>query len=241
VRGDERKHPELGGLVLHVRDLNTGFDQSQFCYVVGWSRVALVNASLLAFLPVALLLVVTPGVNNLVVIGSTVGGGVRGGALATAGTSLGVLVWAAAVALGLGALVTASPPLWVAVQWAGACWLVVLGARSLLSSRRAAPESGTAGRRVFTDALATGLLNPRAGVVAVAVLPQFVPPGAPIATTTLVLGVTWAGLAALWNLVGVALVARGRRLFAGPAGRRVVEVVAGVVMMLTGVSVVLGG
>ena len=198
------------------------------------------NASLLAFLPVAVLLVVTPGVNNLVVIGSTVGGGVRGGALATAGTSLGVLAWAVAVALGLGALVTTSPALWVGVQWAGAGWLVVLGARSLLKARRLAPDEDVTDRRSFAGALATGLLNPRAGVVAVAVLPQFVVPGAPVATTTLVLGLVWAGLATLWNLVGVAVVARGRRLFTGPVGRRVVEVVAGLVMVLTGVSVVLG-
>ena len=198
------------------------------------------NASLLAFLPVAVLLVVTPGVNNLVVIGSTVGGGVRGGALATAGTSLGVLAWAFAVALGLGALVTASPTLWVAVQWAGAGWLVVLGARSLLKARRPAPEEDVTDRGSCAGALATGLLNPRAGVVAVAVLPQFVVPGAPVATTTLALGLVWAGLATLWNLVGVAVVARGRLLFTGPVGRRVVEVVAGLVMVLTGVSVVLG-
>lgn len=227
--------------MLHVTDLTTDCHETQFCYD-RWSRiVVLVNASLLAFLPVALLLVMTPGVNNLLVIGSTVGGGARSGALATAGTTLGVVAWALAVAVGLGALVTASPTLWVAVQWGGAAWLVALGARSIVRAARTRGSGGgdASERHSFLGALATGLLNPRAGVTAVAVLPQFVATGAPVATTTLVLGLMWAGLAGAWNLVGVVLVVRGRRLFAGPVARRAVEAVAGLVMLLTGISVVL--
>ena len=69
--------------------------------------------SLIAFLPVVTVLVLVPGANNLVVIRETIAAGPRGGRLATAGTSLGILVWAVAVAAGLGVLLQANPRVWV--------------------------------------------------------------------------------------------------------------------------------
>lgn len=178
------------------------------------------------------------------VLGRAVAAGPRGGALATAGASLGILLWAAAVALGLGALASSSRSSWLAVQWTGAAALVVLGLGGLL--RAARPRSGTGAvarvggsDRSFLPALATSVLNPRAAVTAVSVLPQFVAPGAPAAATTLVLGAVWAGLAAAWNLVGVALATRGRRFLRRPAAHRAVEAAGGCFMVATAVAVVL--
>ena len=100
--------------------------------------------SLIAFLPVVTVLVLVPGANNLVVIRETIAAGPRGGRLATAGTSLGILVWALAVAAGLGVLLQANPHVWVALQLVGGAALVGLGLHSVLRSgqRGLVPRTG---------------------------------------------------------------------------------------------------
>ena len=208
--------------------------------------------SLVAFLPVAAGLVVTPGVNNLVVLRRTIAAGPRAGVVAIAGTSTGIVVWAAAVAVGVGSLLRSSPTVWAAVQWSGAGVLVLLGTHSLL---RAARRTGTAVTPVtpvtaggspptgsaasFLPALSTALVNPRAGITAVALLPQYVAPGTSPGLTTLALGLLWAVLAAVWNLLGVWLVARGRPVLRTPAAARMTDAVGGGFMAAVGASVAL--
>ncbi len=195
--------------------------------------------SLIAFLPVVSVLVLVPGANNLVVVRETIAAGPRGGRLAAAGTSAGILLWALAVACGLGVLLQANPRVWVGLQLLGSAALVGLGVHGLLRVRpstagavvRRRPGSGS-----FAPALMTSVLNPRAGIVAVSLLPQFVGPGQDPAATTVLLGVTWAALAGAWNLVGVQLVDRSRSWFAGRRGRRTTDVVSGGFLVALGVS-----
>ena len=198
--------------------------------------------SLITFLPVVTVLVLVPGANNLVVIRETIAAGPRGGRLATAGTSLGILVWALAVAAGLGVLLQANPRVWVALQLVGGAALVWLGLQGVL---RGVLRSGRAGSRAadrrpgagsFGPALLTALVNPRAGIVAVSLLPQFVGPGQDPAATTLVLGLAWAAVAGAWNLVGVQLVDRSRAWFAGRRGRRGTDLVSGGFLVAIGLS-----
>lgn len=203
--------------------------------------------SLVAFLPVAAGLVVTPGVNNLVVLRRTIADGPRAGVVAVAGTSAGIVVWAAAVAIGVGSLLRSSPTVWAAVQWAGAGVLVLLGTHALLRAVRrtggtAVPVPGsppTGSAASFLPALSTSLVNPRAGITAVALLPQYVAPGPSPGLTTLALGLLWAVLAAAWNLLGVWLVARGRPVLRTPSAARVADAVGGGFMAAVGVSVAL--
>ena len=194
--------------------------------------------SLITFLPVVTVLVLVPGANNLVVIRETIAAGPRGGRLATAGTSLGILLWALAVAAGLGVLLQANPRVWVALQLMGGAALVGLGLQSVLRSRTAGTRAADRrpGAGSFGPGLLTALVNPRAGIVAVSLLPQFVGPGQDPAATTLVLGVAWAAVAGAWNLVGVQLVDRSRTWLAGRRGRRRTDLVSGGFLAAIGLS-----
>jgi threonine/homoserine/homoserine lactone efflux protein len=194
--------------------------------------------SLIAFLPVVTVLVLVPGANNLVVIRETIAAGPRGGRLATAGTSLGILVWALAVAAGLGVLLQANPRVWVALQLVGGAALVGLGVQSVLRSgtARSRNTDRRPGAGSFVPALLTALINPRAGIVAVSLLPQFVGPGQDPAATTVALGLAWASVAGAWNLVGVQLVDRSRGWFAGRRGRRTTDLLSGGFLVAIGLS-----
>lgn len=167
-----------------------------------------------AFLAAATILTLTPGVDTAMVLRAATVEGRRSAVLAAMGIGAGCLVWGAAVALGLGALLRASELAYGAVKLAGAVYLLWLGAGLLLHPRQALADDAEAGRIDRRDAfwrgLLTNLLNPKVGVFYVTFLPQFVPHGAPVALTTfllvcvhVVLGLVWfAGLIAATQPLG---------------------------------------
>ena len=75
--------------------------------------------SLLAFLPVAAVLTLTPGIATALVVRSAARGGRREALLVTAGNSLGVLAWAVFAAVGVAAVVAASASLFTTIKLAG--------------------------------------------------------------------------------------------------------------------------
>jgi threonine/homoserine/homoserine lactone efflux protein len=101
-------------------------------------------------------------------------------ALATAfGINVGIAVWTVAAALGVAAAVRASAAAFAVIKFAGALYLVYLGAQALRNARRSPAEAhavrsvlGTAG--AFRQGLVSNLLNPKIAVFVTSLLPQFV-------------------------------------------------------------------
>ena len=88
-----------------------------------------------AFIPIAVLVTITPGAATAMVIRSAMRGGCARGVLTIAGNSVGVVAWALLSIAGISALVAASEIAFLALKVTGACVLVWLGIQSL---RRAA-------------------------------------------------------------------------------------------------------
>ncbi len=80
----------------------------------------------------------------------------------------------------------------------------------------------------------TNLLNPKAGVFFVAVLPQFVAPGESVLTTTMILAALDAGISMLALSLYAALAAGAGSLFRGAAARRIFDSVTGAFLILLG-------
>lgn len=162
------------------------------------------------FLVLAVVLSLTPGPDDVLVVRSALRGGPRLGAATTLGVALGTSVWGFAAAVGLAAAVERSEPAYDALRLAGAGYLVALGALPLLlralGRRRAAvpPTSEVAARPGVLAAFLTGLtgdvLNPRIGVFYLAVVPQFVPAGAPTLQYSLLLCAVDVAVATCWLL-----------------------------------------
>ena len=141
----------------------------------------------------ALVVVLLPGPDTLVVLRTLV----RGGRATAARTVLGVLrglsVWVVTAVLGLSAVLRASHDAYLVLRLAGAVYLVYLGVRSL-RSRGQVPadlDQGAAGRLVRTGyraGLLTDLLNPKVGVFFVTFLPGFVPHGMSVPWVSLLFG-----------------------------------------------------
>lgn len=178
------------------------------------------QVALLSFTLAAVLIVLLPGPDSLVVVRGLVRGGRRGGAATAAGVLCGLVVWVAAAALGLSALLRASEIGYDVLKVAGACYLVWIGVASLASIRRRSAGSGSgagadAGAEVTDGPMATGpllggsgfsagfltdILNPKVGVFFVSFLPGFVPAHHSVGWTTLAFGVLFTVLTALYFL-----------------------------------------
>jgi threonine/homoserine/homoserine lactone efflux protein len=169
--------------------------------------------ALVAFAPVAALLTVTPGAATALVVRSAATGGQRRALATTVGNSLGVLAWGCFAAMGVAAVVATSAEAFTAIKLVGAVVLVALGLQSLRGHRedpaRPAPGRGAPLR----DGLVTSLANPKLAVFFVALFPQFVPDGAPVLPSALLMAAMVVGFDLVWYSALAYLVARARRAF----------------------------
>jgi threonine/homoserine/homoserine lactone efflux protein len=196
---------------------------------------------LVAFVPVAFLVTITPGPATAMVVRSAARGGRRHALACTAGNSIGVLTWAMLAAAGLAAVVATSAAVFTAVKLAGAIVLIVLGVQSL---RRGRPTTAVASvrrgdGRAARDGLVTSLSNPKLAVFYVALFPQFVPAGAPVLPAALLMAATIVAFDVVWYSALAYAVTRARRAFLdGPWARRV-ERLTGAVLIGLGVRLAL--
>lgn len=205
------------------------------------------RSPLLAFLPVAALVIAFPGPDVLLVIRNASRGRRAGLATAT-GTVLGLLVHVTAATIGLSALVASSATAFTVVKLVGAVYLVLLGVQALRVGRSSHQPQGSDGHlRVpgqepvlsfgsgVRQGLLTNVLNPKVAVFFVAFLPQFLPADGQTLGGTAVLGALFVLMTAVYLLLLVAAVARAATLLSRPAVRRGLDRAAGVVFLGFGI------
>lgn len=196
-------------------------------------------AACLAFAAIAALLTITPGVDTMLVVRTTVAGGRRTGLLSSSGVVTGLLCWALMSAIGLTAMLAASRLAFDAVRLAGACYLLWLGLRALWTARRPVPgerpSAPASGRSAFRAGLTTNLLNPKVGVFYMSLLPQFVPDGASVFWTSMLFAAIHAAEGLLWLAFIVAAAGAARRALTRPAVKRRLQQVTGLAFIGFGV------
>ena len=201
--------------------------------------------SLLAFGLAATLLTITPGLDTAMVLRSAVAGGPRQAIATAIGIGLGCLAWGAAVALGLGIVLTASALAYTIVKWAGAAYLLWLGAKLLLHPRNggvgnAAPSAVAVGRgEALRRGFLTNLLNPKIGVFYVTFLPQFVPPGYDVALFSFALACIHVVLGTAWFALLIAVTAPLNRQLRKPKVVRTLDRMTVAIFVAFGVKLAL--
>jgi threonine/homoserine/homoserine lactone efflux protein len=144
-----------------------------------------------------LLLCLNPGPSVLVVISLAITRSRVDALLASVGVLAANAVYFALSASGLAALWNLSSDAFSAIRWAGAAYLIFLGARKLLRSFRgapadagAAPADTPARGRSFWQGFVTQASNPNLLVYFSAILPQFVDPKGSLSTQVAILAVS---------------------------------------------------
>lgn len=130
--------------------------------------------SLGPFVAAAFLMELTPGPNLAYLALLAMQRGRRPGYMAVAGVALGLLLLGVAAALGVSALVASSPVLFQTLRWGGVAYLCYLAWETWRHAAAVHAAAGQADRRFFTRGLVTNLLNPKAALFYITVLPAFV-------------------------------------------------------------------
>ena len=191
------------------------------------------------FLLTGILLNLTPGQDTLFILGRTLAGGTRAGIAAALGISVGSLGHTLLAALGLSALLAASPWAFTLVRFAGAGYLIYLGARLLLggkSSTAVAAGLPERARSAFVQGIATNLMNPKVALFFLALLPQFIDPASRAKTLAfLALGATFITTGLIWCLVLTLAAGRLQAFLRGnPAVGRCIDKSVGALFLILG-------
>jgi len=203
-------------------------------------------SAFLAYLAVSFVVIATPGPDTAVTIRNALLGGRSGGVFTALGIAIGQTIWAFATSLGVVALSTASAPLFLAVKYAGAAWLLWLGIQALREAVRPdfpGPSTGfsAASRSTRSGAFRQGLVsdlgNPKMAIFFAGLLPQFVAPGEASVARFMLLGIVFAAMTFSWLAVYAVVLAKLGERLRRPAVRRAFEAATGALLIGLGVRV----
>ncbi|MFF9511755.1 LysE family translocator [Streptomyces sp. NPDC014724] len=201
------------------------------------------------------LLTLTPGLDTALILRTSALGRRKRALGVVLGIQSGTLAWGALTSLGVTALLTASHMAYEALRYAGAAYLLWMGGRMIVETLRGRHTKeeveGAEARAVApqgTDSLVAGwrqgaltnLLNPKMGVFYVAVLPQFIPAGAPHFATGLLLTGVHIALGLLWSALLIAFAQVLRGWLQRPQARRLLDRITGTVIAGFGLRLAVG-
>jgi len=203
---------------------------------------------LLAFVLIAVVLIVVPGPSVLFVVTRSLTLGPRAGLATVVGNAAGVYVQVIAVALGVGALVQESIHVFTAIKLIGAAYLVYLGVQALrhrraLAAALDAPVERKLVRRILADAFLVGIFNPKVIVFFVAILPQFADRSAGnVPVQLLLLGAIFCAIALVCDSLWALAAGAARSWLVGsPKRLQAIGGTGGVVMIGLGAGLALSG
>lgn len=153
------------------------------------------SAHFIGFALICLGLVLTPGPNMIYLVSRSISQGRGAGLISLVGVGLGFIFYMLAAVFGITALVMAVPFAYDALRFGGAIYLAYLAWQALRPGGgspfqvRDLPSDSPA--RLFTMGLLTNLLNPKASMIYLSLLPQFIQPErGQVLAQSLTLGVT---------------------------------------------------
>ena len=198
------------------------------------------DSSLLAFFIAVTGLTLIPGATTMLVIRRAMLGGARASLLTIAGGSLGVFVHAIVAALGLSIIFQHSEPLRVIVRWAGAAYLIGLGAKSLWRAGQTSPPapllvgegSSVRNSSAFAEGFVTILLSPETALFYLSALSQFILPNEWVLGQALILASIHALVRIGWYALVAAFVGRMVKLLVQPLVQRSLEGATGALLIL---------
>lgn len=157
------------------------------------------------FLVMALLVELTPGPNMTYLALVSAGDGRKAGIATVSGIALGLAIIGLVAALGVAELIHASKVLYEVLRWSGVIFMLYLAWEGWTKGTDVVSSAVVDRGRYFSRGLITNLLNPKAGVFYVSVLPTFIDPALEPVWQALTFTTMYVAVATLVHLVIVAL------------------------------------
>lgn len=197
----------------------------------------------LSLVVICILGALSPGPSLALVIKNTLNGGASQGYATAISHGLGVALYAAITATGIGLLIVQSPMLFDAIKYSGAAFLLYLGIKALMSKKQNiefANQSDAIDPSIngWRDGFLIAFLNPKLAIFFLALFSQFVDADAgwqqkAIMTTTVGL------IDMIWYVVIAYAMSRGPILDKLKANSHIVDKVTGSFLILLAARVVM--
>ena len=212
--------------------------------------------TLLLFIPLAAILVMLPGPDFALIAKISLMNGRPQGQAAAVGVALGSCVHTTAAMLGISAIIAQSV-LWFSIlKYVGAAYLVWLGIQALRAGQNAGqpvsaavvktaqPGVARPAQRLglrqwlhfFGQGFLTNVLNPKAVLIFLTFLPQFMDPQAPLAPQFLTLGSILSGLCLFWYVPLAYMLGRIRHIFENSSFQKWMQRGTGLVFIAFGLK-----
>jgi len=206
--------------------------------------------SLLLFVPMAAILVMLPGPDFALIAKISLLDGRPQAQAAAIGVALGICLHTTAAMLGISAIIAQSVLLFCILKYVGAAYLVWLGIHALRSGQTVSAVTRTAREpakaavrmtprqwlRFFGQGFLTNALNPKAVLIFLTFLPQFMDPHAPLAPQFLTLGGILSGLCLLWYVPLAYMLGRVRHIFENSRFQKWLQRCTGIVFIAFGLK-----
>jgi threonine/homoserine/homoserine lactone efflux protein len=182
------------------------------------------------FLLVAVVVIVSPGPDFALTVHNTLARGRRSGLATSFGIVTAQLVWGGATAVGLAALLVAARPLFDALRFVGAAYLIWLGVQALRSARHDDAHRVAVFRRGsgYRQGFLSNAGNPKMAIFFTSLLPQFGSSFGELLGHSLL----FSALTLAW----LALVVRAGAALRMPRVRRVIDALTGAVLITFGAA-----
>jgi homoserine/homoserine lactone efflux protein len=202
---------------------------------MSWERVGL-------FILVETMLCLTPGPAVMLILSQALARGFGASTWSAFGILAGNTVYFVISATWLGALLLASWPVFQAIRWLGAAWLVWLGVTTALGRSSILSIGPAAGPvpprfRLVLNGFLLQAANPKALLFFAALLPQFIDPALPVVSQVAVLALLSVVIElAVLSLYGAAA-GHALRFAREPRYARATNVLAGLLLLTAGISI----
>ncbi len=143
-------------------------------------------STLFLFAATTFMVAITPGPDQIYIATRSMAQGFGAGLISALGIYTGILLHVLAVVLGVSVVLATSPVAFSVMQVCGSSYLIYLGIRTLLASTQTSETNNTAFNltttptlnlsKIYVDGIIINILNPKAMLFFLALLPQFVDP-----------------------------------------------------------------
>ena len=192
-------------------------------------------SAFIAFIGAALVVVISPGSDTLLILRYTLASGRRVGLATVTGVELGLVIHTTAAVVGLSLIIVTVPVLYGAIAIVGALYLAWLGFQRIragvvsLDNMDGLVVSSAKGLR---DAAITNVLNPKVIFLFLAMMPNFVVPEAgDVSLQFATLGLALIVVSAIWQGALALGAEAARQWLAVPRIQRILSWVTGVILM----------
>jgi len=156
----------------------------------------------IAYVSTALLLMITPGPSQLLMLSNTLGHGFKNSKFTAAGDLTANTLQMILASAGLASLLYASEYTFLLIKWLGVAYLIYMGVRQIVAKRNTGlamrHRENKSRKKLFSDGFLTSASNPKAIIFFAAFFPQFINPHESILSQLLILGSTYLALDGLF-------------------------------------------